>query len=136
MRFAELEQAFDQQVAGWKPDRPAPVGVPALELDFFLGRFIAHAAVAERERMLFMVFGQTADAVIGQKLIRALETLQNSRELLLVDNRENVRVGSADGCAGTGVTHQFLPVGNEPVEVAHESRLGLEVRIEQDLYSK
>src|SRR5271170_2636076 len=56
MRGVELEQTLHQKIIGGKPDGATPVRIAALEFNFFLGWFIAHATVAERERMLPMEF--------------------------------------------------------------------------------
>ena len=61
-------QRFNDQVSSREPNGAPPVGVAAFELDVFLRGLIADHARSECEWMLFVVFRETADAVVRQKL--------------------------------------------------------------------
>ncbi len=88
----KLLQRFDHQKIGRKPDRPAPIGIPAERAALRFSRLIIHPvfAAVDREdvRVRRVKLRQCANAVRRQKFLFIDHIPQDADQLLAVNQRK------------------------------------------------
>ena len=122
----QLAQRLDHQERCREPHRPAPVAVAALQPRARFSRLVADRRASERERMLLVKLAQAAHAERGEKLVRVDEAAQEVLQLVLIDDREHVRVRVVIVNGRHAALDDLGAMLDEPVHVLPEDGEGLD----------
>src|SRR5436190_19199030 len=82
--------------------------------------------------MLAVILRETANTVVGEKLVGIVEPFDQPAKLMLVDDRHY----ESAILHGAGVADQLLAIADEPVDVAQEFGMLLQLLVSQKLHGE
>src|SRR5262249_14787547 len=108
-------------------------GVAAFDLDSGLCRFVTNFLIPETKRIFLVVLREAAYSVVGEKLLRIPDALEDRFELMLFKDGEDLRVTTrvritADGEVGT--------LGDKPFDTASELGMPAQIMVVQHFDGK
>src|SRR5499425_2546786 len=130
----QLAERLEHEEGGGEPYRPAPVGVPALDLGDGFRRLVLHGAPAEDEGIALVELREAPDAMGREELLGIQEPLEEAPRLVLVDDGADVDPLTIAVDRLAHPRHDALLVPQEPQDVARELVEGLDPLVLEALH--
>src|SRR5271169_5245600 len=111
-------------MGGWKPQRAAPVGIPALDSLCRFAWLVPDTGSFETEWMLLVIFGEATNPVGRKKFLRIPYVLQNPGKLAGVNDGKHVALPLN---RVAGIADQIRAIADEPLDVPE--KFGIRIQI-------